>query len=150
MSGIKVAEINMVMLSGRLTRDPELKEAKGYKICKFSIAVNKRYKSKPSGEWKDDTSYINISVWGAAATRLAEKLKKGYAVVVDGSLKSHSWENAEKKKQSSIEVVASGVQVLTKAEGAASAGDQGNGAADAEVGESGAGAGAGGDEEIPF
>lgn len=148
MNSLRTAEINMVMLSGRLVRDPEkVVTTKNQQLCKFAIAVNRRYKAA-NNEWKDDTSYINISVWGDAAARLMEKLKKGYAVVVDGRLRSSSWEDKENKKRTGIEVVASRVQVLTKPEGAASAGDQRNVAAEAEVVDSEAAAVA--DEEIPF
>jgi single-strand DNA-binding protein len=145
MNGLRTAEINMVMLSGRLVRDPEkVGVDKGFKLCKFSIAVNRRYKAA-NGEWKDDTSFINISVWGDAAARLMERLKKGYAVVVEGRLKSSSWEDKENKKHTGIEVVANRVQVLTKAEGAQSAAEPEN--APAEAVETGTPTG---DEEIPF
>lgn len=141
MNILRAAEINLVMLSGRLTRDPEISKSDKYTNCKFGIAVNRRFKAK-SGEWQDDTSFFNVIVWGDAAERLATRLKKGYAVVVEGKLKSNSWEK-DGKKFSSVDVVANRVQVITKAEGAVDGSTQTSNEEPAvDAAESG--------EEIPF
>ena len=122
MNVLRAPEINMVVLAGRLTRDPERSDSEKYKLCKFGIAVNRRFKAK-SGEWQDDTSFFNVIVWGDASERLVARLKKGYSVIVEGKLKSNSWEK-EGKKFTSIDVVANRVQVLTKADAAAGGGTQ--------------------------
>src|SRR6202008_3644913 len=70
MSEIRLPEQNTVLLTGRLTRDAELKyTAAGVAMCRFSLAVNRRFKDPKSGEWKDDTSYVDVSVWREAAER---------------------------------------------------------------------------------
>lgn len=97
--------INRVMLTGRLTRDPETKYLpSGTAITNISIAVNRRYQDK-SGEWRDDTSFIDVEIFGKAAERVAETARKGGAVYVEGRLKQESWER-DGVKQSKIRVSA--------------------------------------------
>src|SRR3989344_6079807 len=117
MSILRLHQINDVKLVGRLTRDPELRfTAKGQGICRFDIAVNRRYKDG-TGEWKDDTSFVPITVWRDAAQRCADRLKKGSPVYVEGRLKSRNWESKEGQKRTSLEVNALRIQFLAKVEG---------------------------------
>lgn len=95
--------INRVMLTGRLTREPETKYLpSGMALTNISIAVNRRYQDK-SGEWRDDTAFIDVEVWGKAAERIAETTRKGQPVYVEGRLKQDSWER-DGVKQSRIRV----------------------------------------------
>ena len=97
--------INRVMLTGRLTREPETKYLpSGMAVTNISIAVNRRFQDK-SGEWRDETSFIDVEVWGKAAERLAETARKGQPVYVEGRLKQESWER-DGVKQSKIRVSA--------------------------------------------
>lgn len=124
---IKLLSLNDVRLVGRLTRDPELRfTGKGAAVCRFDIAVNRRYKDG-TGEWKDDTSFIPVVVWREAGQRCGERLKKGSPVYVEGRLKSKSWETKDGQKRSGLEVDARGVQFLEKA------GDAPAGGADEEA-----------------
>ena len=60
---LRLPEQNTVLLTGRLTRDPELKyTASGTAMCRFGLAVNRRYKDPKSGEWKDDTTFVNCVI----------------------------------------------------------------------------------------
>jgi single-strand DNA-binding protein len=140
-------DLNRVTIIGRLTRDPELRfTGKGQPVCRFDLAVNRRYKDK-AGEWKDDTSFVPVVVWREAGQRCGEKLKKGSPVFVEGRLKSKSWETKDGQKRSGLEVDALRVQFLEKAEGAPTT-DEEPSAPDAEIGaEAPAAAGA---EEVPF
>ncbi|OGR84579.1 MAG: hypothetical protein A2901_05895 [Elusimicrobia bacterium RIFCSPLOWO2_01_FULL_54_10] len=114
---LRLHQINDVKLVGRLTRDPELRfTAKGQGVCRFDLAVNRRYKDT-SGEWKDDTSFVPVVVWREAAQRCADRLKKGSPVYVEGRLKSRNWETKEGQKRTSLEVNALRVQFLAKVEG---------------------------------
>jgi single-strand DNA-binding protein len=143
MSQIRLLQLNDVRLVGRLTRDPELRfTTSGAAVCRFDLAVNRRYKDK-SGEWKDDTSFIPVVVWREAGQRCGEKLKKGSPVYVEGRLKSKSWETKEGQKRSGLEVDALRVQFLEKAETAAGPSDEDAPAGDAAPAEAGA-------EEVPF
>lgn len=124
MAEIRLPEQNTVLLTGRLTRDAELKyTASGVAMCRFSIAVNRRFKDPKSGEWKDDTSYVDISVWREAAERCGKILKKGSPVHVEGRLRSYSVEGKEDNvKRTKLEVEARRVQILEKAAASGSSG----------------------------
>jgi single-strand DNA-binding protein len=104
---------NSVIVSGRLTRDPELKYlASGMAICNFSIANGRPYKDK-SGEWTEETSFIDVTCWDKTATHVGEKIKKGRPVMVEGRLKSESWEDKQTgAKRSKLGIVAHSVIVL--------------------------------------
>jgi single-strand DNA-binding protein len=119
---IRLVQLNNVQLVGRLTRDPELRfTTSGAPVCRFDLAVNRRYKDK-TGEWKDDTTFVPVVVWREAGQRCGEKLKKGSPVYVEGRLKSKNWETKDGQKRSGHEVDALRVQFLEKAEtGAGSA-----------------------------
>jgi single-strand DNA-binding protein len=150
---LRLHQLNDVKLVGRLTRDPELRfTGKGQPVCRFDLAVNRRYKDM-TGEWKDDTSFIPVVVWREAAQRCGEKLKKGSPVYVEGRLKSRAWETKEGQKRTTLEVDSRRIQFLAKSEGepdsegaaferTASAAPASSAPAE-EVGESA-------DEEIPF
>jgi single-strand DNA-binding protein len=142
---LRLPEQNSVTLVGRLTRDPEVRfTAKGQAMCRFDLAVNRRYKDT-TGNWQDDTTFIPVVVWGDSANRCGERLKKGLPVHVEGRLQSRSWETKEGQKRTSIEVVARRVQFLSKV--TTEAGGTGGGA---EAPEAPAEAAATDDEEIPF
>ncbi len=122
---LRLHQLNDVKLVGRLTRDPELRfTAKGQGVCRFDLAVNRRYKDPTTGEWKDDTSFVPVVVWREAAQRCADRLKKGSPVYVEGRLKSRNWETKEGQKRTSLEVNALRIQFLAKVE-SDSHGDEG-------------------------
>ena len=104
--------LNKVFLMGNLTRDPELKHIpSGTAVANFSLAVNRPYKDS-TGEKKEDVSFIRIVVWGRMAEVCGEYLAKGRAVLVEGRLKSRSWEATDGQKRSAMDVVATNVQFL--------------------------------------
>lgn len=109
---------NSVILVGRLTRDPELKRTSTSKsVCRFDIAMSRRFKDSATGEWKDSNpTFVPIIVWGDQAERCAERLKKGVPVHVEGRLQTSSWQAADGTKKSRLEVVASRVQFLIRLE----------------------------------
>ena len=106
------ASLNRVFLMGNLTRDPELRYVpSGTAVASFGLAINRVYKT-PSGEKKEETSFIKIVVWARRAEVCAEYLTKGSPVFVEGRLRSRSWETQDGQKRSTIEVVANNVQFL--------------------------------------
>jgi len=117
---IRLPQQNSVILIGRLTRDPDLKYTqKGTAVCKFDIAINHSYKDT-TGEWKDEASYVPVTVWSESAVRCIERIKKGSPVHIAGRLRSRSWEDKNQQKHTTLEVVAQRVQFLeitTVAEG---------------------------------
>ena len=123
MADLRLPEQNAVLLTGRLTRDPELKyTASGAAMCRFGLAVNRRYKDVKTGEWKDDTTFVNVTIWKEAAERCGKILKKGSPVHVEGRLRSYDYQDKEGAKRSGIEVEARRVQILEKASSAGSSG----------------------------
>jgi single-strand DNA-binding protein len=114
MADLKVPNINSVILSGRLTQDPELRYTpSGRAVAKLRLAVSRSYKSQ-SGEWVEDTLYIDVSAWGDLGERCSQRLYKGSPAVVEGRLRSRSWETEAGQKRTAIEVVAMRVQFLEK------------------------------------
>src|SRR5246127_1006224 len=111
--------INRVVLTGNLTRDPELSATGGgLSICKLGIAVNTRRKSS-DGNWEEKPNYFRVTVFGRQAESCANYLKKGRAVAIDGRLEWSSWEN-EGQKRESIDIIADSVQFLGGREDAGS------------------------------
>ena len=105
MSDLRMPDLNKVFLAGRLTRDPELSYiASGTALCKIGLAVSRRYKTR-DGEQKEETLFIYVTAWDKQAEYLGENLKKGRAVLVEGSLKMDQWEDKTTgQKRTSIEV----------------------------------------------
>ncbi len=101
--------INKVLVTGRLTRDPETKYLpSGQALTNLGLAVNRRFQDK-NGEWRDDTMFIDVETWGKTAERCAETLRKGQPVFVEGRLKQDSWER-EGQKQTKIKISADSVK----------------------------------------
>ncbi len=114
MPELRLGSLNYVVLLGRVTMDPDLRYVpSGTAVLGFRIAVNRRYKDK-SGEWKDDTSYFTVNIWGQAAERLSEQMKRGSAVLVEGQLRSRDWETKSGEKRTSVEIWSTRTQVLDK------------------------------------
>jgi single-strand DNA-binding protein len=158
MIGVRLVEQNQIFLVGRLTHDPDVRfTQKGSAMCRFSIAVNRRYKDSATGEWKDDTSFIPVVAWREVAERCKEKLSKGCPVHVEGRLKSREYDDPKTgQKRTVLEVEARRIQFLAlakPAEGAAGASDaaaSSGGKKQAVAVEDGGGAAADDMEEVPF
>ena len=121
MKEIRLLEQNFALLSGYLARDTDVRfTQKGAAVCSFTVGVTRRYKDDASGEWKDDVAWVPVVVFGDAAERLKDRLKKGSPVHVEGRLRSSEFEDkASGQKRSKIEVVARRVQFLARASAAA-------------------------------
>src|SRR4029077_2509381 len=107
-------QLNDVRLVGRCTRDPEVRYTpKGQAVTRLDLAVNRRFKDS-SGEWREEATFVPVTVWREAAERCRERCKKGSAVYVEGRLRSSTWETKDGQKRSGIEVEAYRLQFLTK------------------------------------
>jgi len=85
--------VNKVILLGNLGKDPEVKYTpQGTPVAKFSLATNERFKDK-DGNWQDRTEWHNITAWARTAEIAGEYLKKGSKVYIEGSLRTHSWDD---------------------------------------------------------
>jgi single-strand DNA-binding protein len=104
---------NSVTLAGNLTRDVEVRYlANDQCVGSFGIAVNRRYKGR-DGETQEETTFVDITVWGKLAEQCSNSLRKGSGVLVDGRLKQESWEDkATGQKRSKLLVTASEVHFV--------------------------------------
>lgn len=109
---------NKVILLGNLTRDPEIRYTpQGTSVCTFGIAVNRRYKQ--GDEVKEETTFINVVVFGKQADTCGQYLNKGRAVLIEGRLQERRWETEEGQQRSRHEVVAQTVRFLPRRQEAA-------------------------------
>jgi len=101
-----MASFNKVILAGNLTRDPELRYTpKGTAVARITLAVNRTWKSE-TGEMKEEVSFVDVDVWGRQAEVIAQYMKKGRPLLVEGRLKQDTWEDKNtKQKQSKLKVV---------------------------------------------
>lgn len=98
--------INQVVIAGRLTRDPELKSTpSGMSVASFSIATNKLWKDKNTGEKKEATEFVNCVAWGKTAETVCQYFQKGKEIYVEGRLQTRSWDSQDGKKNYKTEVV---------------------------------------------
>jgi single-strand DNA-binding protein len=141
--------VNQVVITGNLTRDPELRHTgSGTAVCDMRIAVNAR--RKQGEEWVDKPNYFNVTSFGARAESHAEHLSKGRPVAIVGRLDWSEWETKEGGKRQAVQILADQVQFL--------GGKKNNGETDGEAeaekstAPAGAGNGASGsaEDDIPF
>ena len=105
--------INRVVLTGNLTRDPDLRSnpATGLSICKLGIAVNGRRKNSETGNWEEKANFFRVTVFGRQAESCGQYLKKGRPVAIDGRLEWSQYER-EGQTRESIDIIADSVQFL--------------------------------------
>lgn len=98
--------LNKVMIVGNLTRDVEMRYlANGMALAEMGIAVTDRRKDK-SGEWIDETTFLDVTAWAKTAEYLAENVQKGSCVFIEGRLKTDSWQDKTSgQKRSKLKVV---------------------------------------------
>lgn len=110
---LKLPDLNQVMIAGRVTRDPEFRMTQSQQAMSFfSVAVNRRYQDKASGEWKDLTTFVPVTVWGPAADRCKDKLHKGTPVLIEGRLTSSEYTDKAGQKRKELKITATRVQTL--------------------------------------
>jgi single-strand DNA-binding protein len=114
--------LNKAILIGNLTRDPELRSLpSGIKVCTFSLATNRVWKDK-NGTRQDSTDYHNVVVFGRQAETVAQYMKKGSSILVEGRMQTRSWDDkASGEKKYRTEIVADRTQFGPKAGGGAAA-----------------------------
>jgi len=106
------ASYNKVILVGNLTRDPELRYTpSGTAVTDVGLAVNDRRKGA-NGEWVDETTFVDVTLWARQAEVAGEYLNKGSSVLIEGRLKLDSWQNNEGQKRSKLKVIGERMQML--------------------------------------
>ena len=161
------SNVNVVVITGNLTRDPELRHTGGgTAVCELRVAVNSRRKDGQSGEWVDKPNYFDVIVWGAQGESCANYLAKGRPVAVEGRLDWREWEAKEGGgKRQAVQIVANTVQFLGSRDGSGGGGGGGKRrqrrrlqARSSDVpadtsdfeGAPAGGGGGGGEDDIPF
>ena len=106
--------INRVIITGNLTRDPELGSLpqSGTAVCSLRIACNGRRKNNETGQWEDQPNYFDVTVWGQQGENCHRYLKKGRPVAVDGRLRWREWTTTEGQKRQAVDIIAETVQFL--------------------------------------
>jgi single-strand DNA-binding protein len=113
-----MANLNKVMLIGRLTRDPEVRTfGNGGKVAAFGFAVTNRKKNQQTGQWEDDPMFIDVDAFNRESGRkladlVEQYLKKGHQAYIEGSLKLDQWTDKEGQKRSKIKLVLHDMQFL--------------------------------------
>jgi single-strand DNA-binding protein len=106
-----MASFNRVILLGNVTRDPELRYIpSGTAVTEIGLAVNDRRKG-PNGDWIEETTFVDVTLWGRTAEIASEYLNKGAPVLVEGRLKLDTWEK-DGKKNSKLRVIGEKMQLL--------------------------------------
>jgi len=146
--------INRVIITGNLTRDPELRSLpSGNAVCSLRLACNGRRKNNDTQQWEDVPNYFDVTVWGGQGENCARYLSKGRGVGIDGRLQWREFTDKDGNKHQAVDIVAENVQFLgggngdgqgTPDRGASSAGFN------TPVDASDFGGPAGADEDIPF
>ena len=106
--------INRVIVSGNLTRDPELRAtASGMPVLGLGIAVNDRRRNQQTGEWEDYPNFIDCTMFGARAESVSRFISKGSKVAIEGKLRWSQWEK-DGQKRSKIEVIVDDIEFLSQ------------------------------------
>ena len=109
-----MASFNKVILVGNLTRDPQVKYTTGgTAVTEIGLAVNRRWLDKQSNQWKDETTFVDITLWGRTAEIAGEYLAKGRSVLIEGRLQLDTWDDRESgQKRSKLRVVGENMTML--------------------------------------
>lgn len=108
-----MASFNKVILVGNLTRDPELRYTpKGTAIARIGLAVNRKYKDA-NGQLQEEVSFIDADAWSSQAETIAQYMRKGSPLLIEGRLKQDSWEDKQTgQKRTALRVVVENFQFL--------------------------------------
>jgi single-strand DNA-binding protein len=128
-SELAASNVNVVVITGNLTRDPELRHTGGgTAVCELRVAVNSSRKNGQTGQWEDKANYFDVVVWGAQGENCANYLSKGRPVAVEGRLDWREWEAKDGSgKRQAVSIVANRVQFLGSRDGSGGGGNGGGG-----------------------
>jgi len=122
-----MASFNKVILLGNLTRDPEVRYTpKGTAVTELGMAVNRVYTAE-NGEKREDTTFVDVTLWGRTAEIAGEYLKKGRPVFIEGRLQLDTWDDKQSgQKRSKLKVVGEGLQLIGSRPGGGGGGGGGD------------------------
>ena len=106
--------INKVMITGNLTRDPEMRRTQGgMTVVSFGVAVNDRRKDPQTGEWTDYANFVDCTMFGSRAESVSQYISKGSKVAIEGKLRYSTWER-DGQKRSKLEVIVDDIEFMSK------------------------------------
>lgn len=131
-----MASFNKVILVGNLTRDPQVRAiASGQSVCELGLAVNRTWFDQKTNSRKDETTFVDITLWGRQAEIAGEYLSKGRSVLIEGRLQLDQWEDKDGQKRSKLRVVGENMTMLGgKGDGAPAGGGSPSGGANRATG----------------
>ena len=104
-----------VMIIGNLGSDPEMRYTpNGRAVTQFNVAVNQSTKNQQTGEWVEETDWFRVTIWGDRAERMAESLKKGNKVFVEGRFRTREFEGRDGQKRTALEITADSIVNLER------------------------------------
>jgi single-strand DNA-binding protein len=123
------ASFNKVILVGNLTRDPQIRYTpKGTAVAEIGLAVSRTWFDQGTNQKKEETTFVDITLWGRQAEIAGEYLAKGRPVLIEGRLNLDTWDDKESgQKRSKLKVVCEQMQLLGSREGAGGGGGGGGG-----------------------
>jgi single-strand DNA-binding protein len=125
---LAASNVNVVVITGNLTRDPELRSTGGgTSVCEMRVAVNSRRKNGQTGQWEDKPNYFDVVVFGAQADNCATYLQRGRPLAVEGRLDWREWEAKDGTKRQAVQIVANSVQFLGSRDGGGAPNGNGGG-----------------------
>lgn len=109
--------INRVTITGNLTRDPDVKQTGGgMSVMKLGVAVNDRRKNPQTNEWEDVPNFIDCTMFGDRAAKVAQYLAKGSKVAISGRLRQETWETQDGQKRSRVGVVIDDLEFMSRSQ----------------------------------
>jgi len=104
-----------VMIIGNLGSDPEMRYTPSNRaVTQFNVAVNQSTKNQQTGEWVEETDWFRVSVWGDRAERMAEQLRKGNKVFVEGRFRTRQFEGRDGQTRTALEITADSIVNLER------------------------------------
>jgi single-strand DNA-binding protein len=123
-----MSSYNKVILMGNLTRDPELRYTQSnMPICKIGLAVNRRFKDSQSGEWREEPTFVDVTIFGKRGEAFAKYHTKGKPAFIEGELRLDNWEDQQGQKRSKLYVVGNEWQFVGSGGGGGGGGYSGGG-----------------------
>ena len=109
--------INKVLITGNLTRAPELRETpSGFQVLNFGVAVNDRRRNPETQQWEDCANFVDCAMFGNRAASVSRFLGKGSKVAIEGKLRWSQWEAQDGSKRSKLEVVVDELEFMSRNE----------------------------------
>ncbi|MCZ7643681.1 MAG: single-stranded DNA-binding protein [Planctomycetota bacterium] len=109
-----MANINIVILAGNLTRDPEMRYTpSGTAVTTLGLAINRRYRDSKTNEWREDVTFVDVDLFSRQAEIASQYLSKGRPVLIEGSLRLDQWEDRQTgQKRSKLKVIGNRMQFI--------------------------------------